>query len=168
MLTDVKMVFFAFCKIKAHSIKQFSSHCYLLGNVLHARSILIDGPSSLKVECIRARNDSQSVVWEVSPESFPRSFQGQNYTKHHLPFSCLWPTCSVASNYLQPQGLQPVRFLCLWEFSRQEQGSGLPFASSGDLPYPRIKPSSLASPALAGRFFTAGPPRNTYVGSKQM
>ena len=39
-------------------------------------------------------------------------------------------------------------------FSRQE--SGLPGLPSGDLPNPGIKPASLASPALAGRFFTAG------------
>jgi len=35
------------------------------------------------------------------------------------------------------------------EFSRQEHCSGLPFPSPGDLPYPGIKPASLASPALA-------------------
>jgi len=32
--------------------------------------------------------------------------------------------------------------------------SGLPFPSPGDLPKPEIKPLSLKSPALAGRFFT--------------
>ena len=31
---------------------------------------------------------------------------------------------------------------------------GLPFPPSGDLPNPGIEPSSLTSPALAGRFFT--------------
>ena len=40
-------------------------------------------------------------------------------------------------------------------FSRQEYWSGLPFPSPGGLPDPGIKP---ASPALAGRFFTAEPP----------
>ena len=39
--------------------------------------------------------------------------------------------------------------------SRQEYWSGLPFPSPGDLPDPGIKP---ASPALAGRSFTAEPP----------
>jgi len=34
----------------------------------------------------------------------------------------------------------------------------LPFPSPGDLPDPGIKPVSLASPALAGRFFTTQPP----------
>ena len=43
-------------------------------------------------------------------------------------------------------------------FFRQEYWSGLPFHSSGDLPKPGIKRSSLESPALAGRFLTTGPP----------
>jgi len=34
----------------------------------------------------------------------------------------------------------------------------LPFPTPGDLPYPRIKPTSLGPPALAGRFFTTEPP----------
>ena len=37
---------------------------------------------------------------------------------------------------------------------REEYWSGLPFPSLGDLPDPGMEPMSLASPALAGRFFT--------------
>ena len=40
-------------------------------------------------------------------------------------------------------------------FPRQKYWSGLPFPSPGDLPDPGIE---LASPALAGRFFTTEPP----------
>ena len=40
-------------------------------------------------------------------------------------------------------------------FFRQEYWSGLPFPPLGDLPDPGTK---LASPALAGRFFTTEPP----------
>ena len=44
------------------------------------------------------------------------------------------------------------------EFSRQEYWSGLPFPTLGDCPYSRssshFEPSSLASPALEGGFFT--------------
>ena len=36
--------------------------------------------------------------------------------------------------------------------------SGLPFLTLGDPPNPGIKPSSLASPAFAGEFFTTVPP----------
>ena len=39
-------------------------------------------------------------------------------------------------------------------FSRQEYWSGLPLPSAEDLPDPGIKPTSLESPALTGRFFT--------------
>ena len=39
-------------------------------------------------------------------------------------------------------------------FSRQEYWSGLPCLPPWDLPDPGIEPVSLASPALAGRFFT--------------
>ena len=46
------------------------------------------------------------------------------------------------------------------EFSRQEYSSGLSFPSPGDLPDPGIE---LASPALAGRFFTTVPPGKPYI-----
>ena len=39
-------------------------------------------------------------------------------------------------------------------FSWQERWSGLPFPTPGDLPDPGIEPLALASPTLAGRFFT--------------
>ena len=38
-------------------------------------------------------------------------------------------------------------------FSRQNYWSRLPFPTPGDLPDPEIKPTSLASPALASGFF---------------
>ena len=44
------------------------------------------------------------------------------------------------------------------EFSRKEYWSVLPFPTPGDLPGPGIKPAALASPALAGGFFTIEPP----------
>ena len=44
------------------------------------------------------------------------------------------------------------------EFSRQEYRSGLPFPSPGDLSNPGIEPESPVSPAVAGGFFTTGPP----------
>ena len=67
------------------------------------------------------------------------------------------------------QSLSRVRlFATLWtvagqaplsvEFSRQENWRGLPFPTLGDLLDPGIEPASLASPALASRFFTTAPP----------
>ena len=59
-------------------------------------------------------------------------------------------------------------FLTLWtvahqtplsrEFYRQDYRRGLPFPSPGGLSNPGIQPMSLASPALAGGFFTTEPP----------
>ena len=43
------------------------------------------------------------------------------------------------------------------EFFREEYWSGLPRPSPGDLPDPGVKPTSLVSPALAGRFLTTVP-----------
>ena len=40
------------------------------------------------------------------------------------------------------------------EFSRKEYWSGLPFPSPGDLLNPGMEPTFLATPALAGGFFT--------------
>ena len=66
----------------------------------------------------------------------------------------------VVSNSLRPCGL----FATLWTedcqaplsmgFSREQYWMGLPCAPSGDFPDPGIEPASLASPALAGGFFT--------------
>ena len=44
------------------------------------------------------------------------------------------------------------------EFPRQEYWSGLPFLTPGDLPSPEIEAASLASPAVAGGFFTTAVP----------
>ena len=49
----------------------------------------------------------------------------------------------------------------------EEYWSGLPFPTPGDLPNPGIEPASLASPALAGRFFTTAPPRH-YLGGRNL
>jgi len=50
-------------------------------------------------------------------------------------------------------------------FSRQEHWSGSVCPPPGDLLDPGIKPESLDSPALAGRFFTTAPPRNKDEGT---
>ena len=55
--------------------------------------------------------------------------------------------------FLTPWTVAPQAPLSV-EFSRQEYWTGLPFPTPGDFPHPGIKPVSLASPALAGVFFT--------------
>ena len=48
-------------------------------------------------------------------------------------------------------------------FSKQEYWSELPFPPPGDLPNPGTEPASLASPALAGGFFTTVPPGKPHM-----
>ena len=52
-----------------------------------------------------------------------------------------------------PMDNSPPDSSCPW----QEYWSGLLFPPPGDIPDPGIKPASLMSPALAGRFFTTEP-----------
>ena len=84
--------------------------------------------------------------------------------------SCSSP--SVAYRYAQ--SLSHIRlFAAPWTvacqislsmgFPKQEYWSGLPFPVPGDLPDPGIKPMSLASPALAGRFFTTSATWEAFV-----
>ena len=63
--------------------------------------------------------------------------------------------CSVAQLWLFVTSWTIARQAPLsMEFSRQEYWSRLSFPTPGDLPYPGTEPESLASPALAGEFFT--------------
>ena len=61
-------------------------------------------------------------------------------------FSCVWLFVTLWTVARQTP-------LCMG-FSRQEYRSGLPCLPPGDLPNPGVKPMSLTSPTLAGRFFT--------------
>ena len=49
------------------------------------------------------------------------------------------------------------------EFFRQEDWSGLSVPSPGDLPNSGIEPTSPASPALVGAFFTTEPPEKPHI-----
>ena len=75
------------------------------------------------------------------------------------PVACV---CARVSAQSCPTLYDPMNCTCQdplsMGFSRQDYWSGLPSPSPGDLPHPGIKPTSLASPALAGRFFTTAPP----------
>ena len=72
---------------------------------------------------------------------------------------------SVLSNSLQRYGLQPVRLLCFWGFSRQEYWSGLPCPPPGDLPNPGIEPRCPALQADSLLIESPGKPKNTGAGS---
>ena len=63
---------------------------------------------------------------------------------------------SAVSDSLQPHG-HSLPGSSVHEILQARILEWLPFPSPGDLSNPGIKPMSLASPALAGRFFTAVP-----------
>ena len=67
-------------------------------------------------------------------------------------FCCL--VAKLCPTFLRPHGLQPPRPLCPWTYQARIL-EWVAFPSPGDLPDPGIES---ASPALAGRCFTAEPP----------
>ena len=64
----------------------------------------------------------------------------QNFLNHYCIVLCAVPSHSVVSDSVQLHGLQPVRLLCPWGFSRPEYWSVLPCPPPGDLPNPGIEP----------------------------
>ena len=78
-------------------------------------------------------------------------FQSKKFAFRYwwLRAKSVWSCVTLCSSMdCSPQAPQSMRF------SREEYWSGLPFLNPGDLPHPGIEPTSLTSPALAGRFFT--------------
>ena len=70
---------------------------------------------------------------------------------------CVCSVASIVSNALQPSWTVARQALLSMEFSRQEYWSGLPLPTPGELPNLGNEPAYLASPILAGGFFTAEP-----------
>ena len=74
----------------------------------------------------------------------------------------LLPACGCACSIVFNSAVQWTlahQALLSVEFSRQEYWEGgCHFLNPSDLPDPGIEPSSLASPALGGEFFTTVPP----------
>ena len=66
----------------------------------------------------------------------------------------IYQSCSVASNSVTPLTVTYQASLSM-EYSRQEHWSALPCPLPGDLSDSGIEPTSLASPASAGGFFTS-------------
>ena len=73
--------------------------------------------------------------------------------KMHLMYVCMCLVLSHVWLFVTPWTIALQAPLSM-AFFRQEYWSGLPFSYSRDLPKPGIEPMSLASSALAGRFFT--------------
>ena len=80
-------------------------------------------------------------------------------TIRQVPVYLCMSTCVLSLSHSQlcdPMDCSPQAPLSMG-FPRQEYW-GLPFPSPGDLPDLGIKPEASVAPALAGRFFTTGPP----------
>ena len=58
------------------------------------------------------------------------------------------PNPPAVSDSLQPYGLLPTRLLYPWDFPDKNTGVGCHFLRKGNLPGPRLKPSSFASPCV--------------------
>ena len=76
----------------------------------------------------------------------------QDFQNIYTPyFSCVYvQSCPAVCDSVDCSRRAPLSL----KFSRQESWSGLPLPPQGNLPKPRIQPISVASPALAGRFFS--------------
>ena len=95
--------------------------------------------------------DSQ-VSWLFLNLHFTEFHEAFNTIGHFFSWHLLYcvQSCLTLCGPITLARLTPVPM----EFSRQEYWSGVPFPTPGDVLDPGIEPVSLASPALAGRFFT--------------
>ena len=73
-----------------------------------------------------------------------------------LAITCMHAACYIAQSCTTLVTLRTVvnQALLSMGFPRQKYQNGLSFPTPGNLPDPGMKPVSLLSPTLAGRFFT--------------
>ena len=86
------------------------------------------------------------------------SYQGSPKMGRYL--NCRQTACVSVVSHVQlfvTPWARACQALLPMEFSRQEYWRRVPLSPRGDRPNPRIQPTSLASPALAGRGFTTAP-----------
>ena len=74
----------------------------------------------------------------------------------------------VCAKVLQscPYRLEPAKLLLPWDSPGKNTGVGCRVLHQGNLPDPGIRPASLMSPALAGRFFTTSATWEARIGPK--
>ena len=88
------------------------------------------------------------LIWLHGKSSAWPSFSTE-YRDHLLgSVPLLLLSHSAVLTLFWPHGLCPARFLCPWDFSRQEYWSGLPFPSPGESSRPRDWTVISASSAL--------------------
>ena len=85
------------------------------------------------------------------------------HTKTNITLVMCVRTQSVMPDSLGSPWTAAHQFPPSMEIPRQEYWSRLPFLPPGDLPDLNIEPTSLVSPALAGRFFTTVSRRKSWL-----
>ena len=83
----------------------------------------------------------------------------------HLSRTDTWKVAQPCPTLCNPMDCSPPGF-SVHGILQAEYWSGLPFPSPGDLPNPGVKPESLMSPALAGRFFTTSTTWDRHFGAQ--
>ena len=100
---------------------------------------------------------------------------------YFIIFPCVhrtWHSSLHGIGWFSDQSVMPDSFSAVWTvahqaplskvFSRQEYWSGLPCPPPGDCPRPGTEPVSLASPAMAGGFFTTESPAREHTITHQL
>ena len=119
--------------------------------------------------CVTQITSGKLLYNTGSPASILWWLRGMGVGKEGIWYDCGWFALygrnqhNIIKSLCYAKSLRTQLFVTPWtvarqaplsmEFSRQEDWSGLPFPSPGDLSDPRIEPMSLTSPALAGGIF---------------
>ena len=90
------------------------------------------------------------LVWNFPPTCKPHKYPNKSFPIYHF-------VCTVVSHSVTPWTSLSTGF------SRQEYWSGVLVLTPEHLPDPEIELESLVSPALAGGFFTTGPPVKSHI-----
>ena len=123
---------------------------------------IINNKLTLKEEASILLQNIKFAPWFGGKSSDPVSFSPLQWqiwpilkTPIFIYCVCIF-SCSFVSDLCDPMGSSPPGS-SVHGFCKQEYWSGLPFPTPGDLPDPGIEPTSPASSALAGGFFTTVP-----------
>ena len=114
----------------------------------------------------------KSVEWTLHPKTNLKRQSAHEKILMSLEMRAC-QVASVASDSLQPYGLQPVRLLCPWDSPGKNTGVGCPAFPQGIfLTDPGIERVSLTSPAMVGGFFLPlappGKPHNQLWGNTKL
>ena len=124
------------------------------------------GPTGVFMEASPMATHSSVLAWRIPGTGEPGGLPSMG--SHRVGHNWSDLVAAAAAPYRYVCARSCLLFAISWTvacqaplsmgFSRQEYWSGLSFPPPSDLLYPGIKPASLVSPALAGRFFTTGLP----------